>query len=399
MKSKPSPKSSTFVTPSPLVRRIPSMLGENEEFLLDHERNARESTPRSKRLRRESQIWSHGSADNRRTRESTTMSTTATAAGLTATKKTRVMETTNKTTMGADTVKEESGAETEAVSGEDDEDGDDAQTLTELSEEGFTPQEAALFLRIRNRSLEPLMPAHWQVDFSTMPDNLFFPADENVVGHIDSITLEGTFVATSAFQALVGLGTVVRGKIESKRDPEERVCASLKKYIQWSVEDVRTNLKDRPEINPRVVVVGSNGKGPVHCETRMQKKLGSLAKEVHQEFDHLSSLSISPPPNASTTVYGLAVSGCVVALVTLDTNLKGEDATPRTMIILDFSDITLDFWNAVAVALLVIAAREDELERSVFYEQINAERLHLSKRRGWEARSRLSIGTALDDDL
>jgi hypothetical protein len=69
------------------------------------------------------------------------------------------------------------------------------------------------------------------------------------------------------------------------------------------------------------------------------------------------------------------------------------------MIILDFSDITLDFWNAVAVALLVIAAREDELERSVFYEQINAERLHLSKRRGWEARSRLSIGTEIDDDL
>ena len=101
------------------------------------------------------------------------------------------------------------------------------------------------------------MPAHWQVDFNTMPDNLFFPAAENAVGHIDSITLSGTFNATCAFQNVVNLGALVRGKLEAKKDPEERVVQVCRKYIQWSVEDVRTNLKGNPVITPRVCLIAS----------------------------------------------------------------------------------------------------------------------------------------------
>lgn len=119
----------------------------------------------------------------------------------------------------------------------------ESQQLDDLRDEGFALQEAQLFIRMRNRGLEPLLPAHWEVDFPTMPEALFFSDKGNQVGHIDSVSLEGTFQATNALQALVMLGGTVRGRIESKRDPEDRVMAALKKYIQWSVDDVKASSK------------------------------------------------------------------------------------------------------------------------------------------------------------
>ncbi|KAA8901429.1 hypothetical protein FN846DRAFT_781170 [Sphaerosporella brunnea] len=280
---------------------------------------------------------------------------------------------------------------------------DEEQQLDELRAEGFTLQEAQLFIRMRNRGLEPLLPAHWEVDFPTMPEKLFFPDKGNQVGHIDSVSLEGTFQATNALQALVMLGSNVRGRIEIKRDPEDRVMAALKKYIQWSVDDVKSsNYKEYSEIYPRIVLVRSNGKGAEYCETRVRKKMNELVAEVREEEARLAAAGVPRDvETASSTIYGIAVAGAVVALLSRDAH-AGEDAAPRTMIILDFSDITLDFWNAVAVALLVIAAREDELERHEFY-QTNDLKMSQpamnAKRRGWETKNRLSAAFDAEDDI
>jgi len=114
---------------------------------------------------------------------------------------------------------------------------EDAEDFAELLHDGFSLQEAALFQRIQKRGLEPLMPAHWQVDFSTMPDHLFTAADDPA--YIESVTLDGTFNATTAFQTLVNLGGFVRGKLEGKHDAEAKIVSSLRKYIQWSVDDAK----------------------------------------------------------------------------------------------------------------------------------------------------------------
>ena len=133
--------------------------------------------------------------------------------------------------------------------------------------------------------------------------------------------------------------------------------------------------------------------------------MNGLAAEVRAEEARLASAGLPRDPDASSTIYGIAVAGAVVALLTLDARLPGEEPAPRTMIILDFSDITLDFWNAIAVALLVIAAREDELERHEFY-QSNDLKMVLPEgtapetptRRGWEVKSRVSAAFDADDD-
>jgi hypothetical protein len=195
-----SPKSPKTI--SPLIRRVPS-LKEGKGFVTGADRQLRDSTPRSKRLRRESLA-----PGDRSTRENTAIP------GVSFT-----------------------------TAGEDADVDDEAWLIQELhDEEGFSPQEAALFLRIRKRGLEPLMPAHWKIDFPTMPSKLFFPTEDDAVGQIDSITLGGTTSATTAFQRVFNLGSSVRAKMERGRKPEERILADLKRYVQWSVGDIRSRM-------------------------------------------------------------------------------------------------------------------------------------------------------------
>lgn len=123
----------------------------------------------------------------------------------------------------------------------------DAEDFAELLRDGFSLHEAALFQRIRKRGLEPLMPAHWQVDFATMPDNLFLSGEDPA--YIEALTLDGTFNATVAFQALVNLGAGVRGKLEAHHDVESKILLSLRKYIQWSIDDAKQGMADWRIIN------------------------------------------------------------------------------------------------------------------------------------------------------
>jgi hypothetical protein len=70
-----------------------------------------------------------------------------------------------------------------------------------------------------------------------MPDNLFTGPDDPA--YIEAVTLDGTFNATTAFQTLVNLGSLVRGKLEGKQDAEAKILLVLRKYIQWSVDDAK----------------------------------------------------------------------------------------------------------------------------------------------------------------
>lgn len=123
----------------------------------------------------------------------------------------------------------------------------DGQEFEELTREGFSFQEAELFQHIRKRGLEPLMPAHWQVDFNTMPDNLFSEPEDPA--YIDAVTPDGTFNATAAFQAMVNLGAAVRAKLETDQDAEGKVLFGVKKYIQWSLDDAKQGMINLPEFH------------------------------------------------------------------------------------------------------------------------------------------------------
>lgn len=77
------------------------------------------------------------------------------------------------------------------------------------------------------------------------------------------------------------------------------------------------------------------------------------------------------------------------------------------MAVLDLSNTEMDFWNATAIALMVIAAREDELEREGWYRSVDVKRTMADpeevgmggKRRGWEVGRRESLMANEDYDV
>ena len=64
---------------------------------------------------------------------------------------------------------------------------------------------------------------------------------------------------------------------------------------------------------------------------------------------------------AAASLYGFAVVGCIVALVTLNTGKL--EAQTRTLHVMDYRDPGMDVWNAVAVALMVTQARDEQMVR------------------------------------
>ena len=65
------------------------------------------------------------------------------------------------------------------------------------------------------------------------------------------------------------------------------------------------------------------------------------------------------PPAAN--LYGFAVVGCIIALVTLNTGKV--EARTRTLHVMDYRDPGMDVWNAIAVGLMVTQARDEQVER------------------------------------
>lgn len=176
----------------------------------------------------------------------------------------------------------------------------DSQDFEELTHEGFSFQEAELFQHIRKRGLEPLMPAHWQVDFNTMPDNLFSEPEDPA--YIDAVTSDGTFNATAAFQAMVNLGAAVRAKLETAQDAEGKVLFGLKKYIQWSLDDAKQGMIDLPEfLRPEFAINSSPPKkkklertyNPSLLSQHRKKKVLSIVNGGWKEYTLLSHLALA----------------------------------------------------------------------------------------------------------
>lgn len=126
-------------------------------------------------------------------------------------------------------------------------------------------------------------------------------------------------------------------------------------------------MADNKHIEPMIAISSSQERGAEHCEQRMDKvapfllrglayiantiyqKLHDLAAEYRAEEARLIAAGHDVDSRLPSTVYGMAVAGCVVALITLDA--RNRQAPTRTLLVVDFSDVTLDFWNAVGVCV------------------------------------------------
>jgi len=95
------------------------------------------------------------------------------------------------------------------------------------------------------------------------------------------------------------------------------------------------------------------------CAEVMEQKLRKVASAHHKTLTPRGPLAVKDYP----TVYGLAICGPRVAIVALSAADPTEGAV-RTLSICDFTDAGQDLWNAVAVAMVCLAARDEARDRS-----------------------------------
>jgi hypothetical protein len=95
------------------------------------------------------------------------------------------------------------------------------------------------------------------------------------------------------------------------------------------------------------------------CAEVMEQRLRKLASAHHKTLAPRGVLQTKEYP----TVYGLAICGPRIAIVALS-SADPKDGVVRTLSVCDLTDAGQDLWNAVAVAMVCLAARDEARERA-----------------------------------
>jgi hypothetical protein len=95
------------------------------------------------------------------------------------------------------------------------------------------------------------------------------------------------------------------------------------------------------------------------CAEAMEQRLRKLASAHHKTLGSRGHLEARDYP----TVYGLAICGPRIAVVALS-SADPKNGVVRTLVVCDFTDAGQDLWNAVAIAMVCLAARDEARERA-----------------------------------
>lgn len=102
---------------------------------------------------------------------------------------------------------------------------------------GWPEDTLPLVQKLHQRGREPILPAHWAMDFPFLPEALFSPDSSRTF--ITSLGGKSDFHATKALNALFQMSGRGRDKAKSKRAPESFLKNEVRKYIEWGYADAR----------------------------------------------------------------------------------------------------------------------------------------------------------------
>ncbi|KAI9675223.1 MAG: hypothetical protein M1822_008960 [Bathelium mastoideum] len=225
-----------------------------------------------------------------------------------------------------------------------------------LEAKGWTQAEIELYISLELRGYLPLLPASWEMDFSTFPTTLFIKEEEKAyiraLGRSGRLSVGSSeFRAQKALQDLVSLGAKVRDTVVvGVKQPEPIAKKQVKKYIKWALSDAGLNKRKGAE--ELVVVEARVGKeAPQTVQERMLEKLKELAEKHGNLIDRGTDLP---------ALYGILFFHTVMAIVTYDPNTATGDGSKdiRTIASFNFKRLDYDVWNGLSVAIVAMHARE-----------------------------------------
>ena len=176
-------------------------------------------------------------------------------------------------------------------------------------------------------------------------------------------------VGVRALQSLLSLGDRVKDKIEARRSTERLMSKEIESYIKWSEMD--GGLKKLRIVPVLTVVAAAHREAIGSISASITQKMENLAQKHRDalmldeprtnEVGEIEIYSRQPP-----LLYGIIVAQSMAIFVTLDS--ANPQAKIRHVAHFDFKDKDVNVWNGIALAIIVIVARnylmsiKDELE-------------------------------------
>jgi hypothetical protein len=238
----------------------------------------------------------------------------------------------------------------------------------ELRAQGWDDDHITLVERLTLRGFEPVLPAYWKFNYPWLPEGLFCANDDSFIRSVKDEMIH----SHRAFDDLLEMSSRIRDGIfyNDRKPPRKQVIRSLperqgkkfiEKFTKWCDKDSGLDLKRA--IPMLTIVAKPKEVAPETIQRIARTRLARYAKQWKEAFRIRQSIEGSPVSRASTalsypipTLYAIIASYNLVALVAYRPE-DGPDADIRSVLLMDNNNVNYDFWNALAIALVVCHVR------------------------------------------
>lgn len=238
----------------------------------------------------------------------------------------------------------------------------------ELRAQGWDDDHITLMERLTLRGFEPVLPAYWKFNYPWLPEGLFCKDDDSFICSVKDEMAH----SHRAFDDLLEMSSRIRdgifyndgkpvGKQVVRSLPERQGKKYIEKFINWCDKDSGLDLKQA--IPMLTIVARPKEVAPEAIQSIARNRLARYAEEWKEAFRIRQSIEGSPVSRASTvltypipTLYAIIASYNLVALVAYRPD-DGPDADIRSVLLMDNNNVNYDFWNALAIALVVCHVR------------------------------------------
>ena len=229
--------------------------------------------------------------------------------------------------------------------------------ITDLNDERmkeWSNDEVWLFEKLNMRGFEPLMEATWHMDFVTLPIKLFShdPRDAFI-----NAASGRDYRARKALNTLLSIGADARDRLVRSLTPEPAIHRDLSAYQKWTLQDA--HLLRTPYI-PLLAIASAVPKESVaSVVSRLTDQLHDMGRRYRDLYrvDSKTANGKHSYKHKLPTLYGIMVKYSVVAFMTWDSSQEGKPL--RNIGVFDLKKGGQDVWHAIAIAILVVKARND----------------------------------------
>ncbi|KAJ5932318.1 hypothetical protein N7516_006807 [Penicillium verrucosum] len=235
----------------------------------------------------------------------------------------------------------------------------------------LSPDEQRTAHQLLTRGCMPTIHRHWEKDFSTLPESLFFSGKDDETPRNEShFVLENDkcseFYAIRAFQEILKICGNVRDYCNILDiGPGIYIKKSIEKYLRWALSDAGVRVQpDTPPVH--IIYCQNEDEEPKETFNKVARALEKLSNTWQSLLATLNDSEAAWP-----ALMGLVLCGPVLSVISLDTNPNPQTLTQGIKFLghFDLSDFDNDVWNTLAVAIIVMHIKRTVAKLAKAYDQ------------------------------